>query len=101
MILKINLSEDKELRNAVLELVQDAVKTNIRDIVKNTQTDEVMEKLRKSIESSISIIRDQFEHQDIYIRFYDSIVNEIMNKININKIQKEIIQTVADRIYKQ
>ena len=101
MILKINLSEDKELRNAVLELVQDAVKTNIRDIVKNTQTDEVMEKLRKSIESSISIIIDQFEHQDIYIRFYDSIVNEIMNKININKIQKEIIQTVADRIYKQ
>ena len=101
MILKINLSEDKDLRNAVLELVQDAVKTNIRDIVKNTQTDEVMEKLRKSIESSISIIRDQFEHQDIYGRFYDSIINEIMNKININKIQKEIIQTVADRIYKQ
>ena len=99
MILNINLSEDKELRKAVLGMVQEAVRTQIRDIMHNTLQDEIMCKLKNSIEASIGRIREDFSQCNMYNRFYIAIKNDVKESIDMNALKQEIINEVANRIF--
>lgn len=99
MILHINLSEDKELRNAILGMVQEAVRTNFRDIMKNTQTDEILKKVKDQVDLTMARIQIDYSYEKVYNMIQDKIVQNILNRINIQSLQKEVIDTIADRIY--
>lgn len=100
MILNINLSEDKELRKATLKMVQEAVASSIRDIVSNTNNDAVMRNVRASIDAAVAKVQVDFERCNLYEKFRYAVLDAVMQKFDMNRLRQDIINEVADRIFK-
>lgn len=86
MILHLNISEDKELRNAILSEVRAAIKNDIRNTIKDTVNSVIEEKkpkINESVDKFLDHIKDNTnERVNWIIREVDRISDSAKKEIN-------------------